>query len=97
MKMLIGGIAAILTASTVLAQPAPPVGPAAPAAPAPFADPAASSAPAPAAPSAEPAPPAASEQTAIAPILTERNGKWWNGDRKASKAEIAENQRNRPQ
>jgi hypothetical protein len=49
--------------------------------------------PAPAATPAEPAAPAAEAATQVAaagPTLVEKKGKWWNGDRRATKAEVAE-------
>ncbi|MFZ4689014.1 MAG: hypothetical protein ACOYLS_07240 [Polymorphobacter sp.] len=74
MKMLLTGIAAALMATAATAQ-TPPADPMAPAAPTTTEAPA--------------APPAAEAQAAPdAPMLTEKDGKWWNGDRLASKSEV---------
>ncbi len=87
MKILIGGLAGALMATAALAQ-TPPADP--------MTSNPATTPPATATPSAEVAPPATTE-TANAPQLVQKDGKWWNGDRKATKAEIAEYQRSRPQ
>lgn len=83
MKILIGGLAAMFLTAAAVAQPAP--------APAP--DPMTPNAPVVAptpAPETTPAP-------AAVPNLIEKDGKWWNGDRVATKEEIAEYKRSRPQ
>ena len=74
MKMLLTGIAAALMATAATAQ-TPPADPMAPAAPA--------TTKTPAAPPVTTAP-----ATPDAPMLTEKDGKWWNGDRLASKSEV---------
>ena len=86
MKMLIGGIAAAFLASVAVAQTPP-------------ADPMASNPAAtpPATPTPADAAPSATTETAEAPMLVEKDGKWWNGEREATPAEIAEYNRNKPQ
>jgi hypothetical protein len=96
MKMLIGGLAAAWMATAVLAQTPP--------ADTPPADPMANT-PATMPPASTMTPtdpvPAASEMAPAAdtkvPMLVEKNGKWWNGDRLATKSEIAEYRRTKPQ
>ncbi len=82
MKIYIAGLAAALMATAAFAQtttPAP--APAAPAAP---------EAMTPATPPADAAPaPAADTAMGSAPMLTERGGKWYNGDKPATKTEIS--------
>ncbi len=92
MKMLICGLAATMLSTAALAQSTPPP-PADPMA----APPASTMSSPPATPSAPltPAAPMATAETG--PTLVQKNGKWWNGDRKATKAEIAEYQRTHPQ
>ncbi len=81
MKMLLTGLAVALMASAAVAQTTTPADPAAPAAMESAA----------AAPAAEPAAPAAASEAAApsATTLAQRDGKWWNGDRRATKPEIA--------
>ena len=76
MKIIFAGLAAFAMAGPLMAQTVTPVEPPTP--------PPTENA-APAADAMAPAAPMATEAT-----LTERDGKWWNGDREATKAEIAE-------
>ena len=99
MKMLIGGLAAMFVSTAAFAQTAPATG-----AMAPGDTTQGSSTMAPVTPgqtgTMNPAPTtddaAPSGNMAAAPTLTEKNGEWWNGDRRASKAEIAEYKRSQP-
>ena len=75
MKIILAGLAAFAMAGPLMAQTVTPVEPSPP--------PTENTAPA--ADTMAPAAPMATE-----PKLTERDGKWWNGDREATKAEIAE-------
>ena len=77
MKMLIGGLAAVFVATATLAQSTPP-----PTEPmnSPGAVPPADTA----------APGAQAAEASAAPQLVQKNGKWWNGDRKATRTEIAQ-------
>lgn len=84
MRMLIYGIAAASMATAVIAQ-TPPADPMA-SAPATM-PPSSTMIPADPAPPA-PVTPAAAENTT--PVLVKKHGKWWNGERQATEAEIAE-------
>jgi hypothetical protein len=86
MKILVSGLAAALMTTAALAQ-TPPADPMS-------SNPAATP-PATPAPPAETAPPVATASNA--PALVQKDGKWWNGDRKATKEEIAEYKRGNPQ
>ena len=92
MKIFITGLAAILVSASAFAQSASPADPMAP--PAPMATPAPMTDPA--APITGPMAPSAADPAA-APLLTEKNGRWWNGDRRATNTEIADYKRSRPQ
>lgn len=76
MKILIPGILVALMATAAVAQTAMPTEPAAPAA---------AMAPMEAAPPADAVAPAAAADA----MLVQKDGKWWNGDREATKTEIA--------
>ncbi|WP_426168202.1 hypothetical protein [Sandarakinorhabdus sp. DWP1-3-1] len=112
MKMLIGGLAAAFMATAALAQTPPadpmagspstttgptnpstsPMTPGSPSSTMTPTDPA-TGAPADSMSSAG----TANTTAAMAPSLTKKNGKWWNGDRRATKDEIAQYQRANPQ
>ena len=80
MKMLLTGAAFAFLATAATAQTVTPMD-----------NPAAAPA-APAMTPADPATPAAPQTSAEAPagtMLVERDGKWWNGDKPATKSEIA--------
>lgn len=79
MKIYIVGLAAALMATAAFAQTTTPA-PAAPAAP---------EAMTPATPADAAPAPAADTAMGSAPMLTERGGKWYNGDKPATKAEIS--------
>lgn len=81
MKSLIGGVAALLlaTTTTALAQSTP----------LPSGDPMNSPTGTPSSPT-PPVPSAAAAEAPIGPQLVQRNGQWWNGDRKATNIEIAQ-------
>ena len=85
MKIILAAAIAVTMTTGALAQT---MGPANPATEAMAPAPAAAPEPAAAAPAAEAAP--AVEIAAAGPALVEKNGKWWNGDRRATKAEIAD-------
>lgn len=78
MKILIPGVLVALMATAAVAQTVTPAEPAVPAAP------------------MEAAPPAEAV-TPVAPVadgvLVQKDGKWWNGDREATKTEIAANKK----
>ena len=95
MKILIAGIAAMIVATPVFAQPSSAADPVPMTRPTtePMTGPTTS--PTTDTPSASTAAPA--EQSASAAILTQKDGKWWKGERRATKAEIAEHQRAQPQ
>lgn len=78
MKMLVGGLAAIFMATAALAQTAPP----------PTTDPMNSPSALP--PAEATTPPASGAEAPTGPQLTQKDGKWWNGDRKATRTEIAQ-------
>ena len=84
MKIVITAIAGLLLAASAAAQTIAPPSPSAPETPPVTQTPVAP--PAEAAPSAQP----------DAPALVLKDGKWWKGDRRASKAEIAEYRRDQP-
>ena len=84
MRIILEGLAAVGISAAAVAQPAPPAPPAGP-----MATPVAPT------PDAAPTAPAAPEQPAP-PALAERDGSLWNGDRKATTAEIAEHKQSRP-
>ena len=84
MKIVITAIAGLLLAASAAAQTIAPPSPSAPDMPPVTQTPVAP--PAEAAPSAQP----------DAPALVLKDGKWWKGDRRASKAEIAEYRRDQP-
>ena len=93
MKMFIGGIVALFVTTAAFAQSAPPVG----AMETPtntITQPAPTGTPND--PAVSPTGPNSPGSTTM-PMLTEKNGKWWNGERKATDAEIAEYKRSRPQ
>ncbi len=76
MKILISGLAAAMMTTAAFAQTVTPADPAAPAAMAPME----------AAPAADAAAPVAAPADGM---LVQKDGKWWNGDREATKTEIA--------
>lgn len=78
MKMLIASFAAALVATTALAQSTP----------LPPGDPMNSPTGTPSSPT--PSDPAQVVEAPIGPQLVQRNGQWWNGDRKATNSEIAQ-------
>ena len=85
MKMLLTGIAAALMATAATAQMSQPADPAAPPAPMGATPPA----------DATGAPPAgaASAPAGETAMLTKRDGKWYSGDREATKEEVAEHKK----
>lgn len=79
MKLILAGLAGLALAglsSAALTQTLPPQNP----------EPAAEAMPM---PPAEPPPANTSEMADTAPALVMKDGKWWNGDRRATKSEIA--------
>jgi hypothetical protein len=85
MKMLMIGLAAVMFATVAVAQTQPVPPPPAPESP--------DVTQTQVAPAVEPATPEKPEVAA----LVWKDGKWWKGDRRATKEEIAEQQRSRPQ
>ena len=98
MKIVITAIAGLLLAATAAAQTIAPPSPSAPETPpvtqTPVAPPA--EAPPPAPPAEAPPAEAAPSAQPDAPALVLKDGKWWKGDRRASKTEIAEYRRHQP-
>lgn len=84
MKMLMSGAIAALAATAAFAQAQPASPPA---------DPMATP---PAAGTMTPTDTPAPIEAAAAPRLVEKDGVWWNGDRRATPVEIAEYKRNQP-
>ena len=90
MKIILAAAIAVTMTTGALAQTVVPATPATEAmTPAPAATPE-PAAPATPAESAAPAAEAATQVATAGPALVEKKGKWWNGDRRATKAEVAE-------